>query len=219
MGAPIFRSFANVEGKTGQLDLRRQLPVLSMGMSHDFEVAIQEGSTEVRVGTAIFGTRPAPDASNESRSSSGAHLVKLFHPFRLRQLEFKNRIAVSSMCEYSAVDGHPNTWHLVHLGSRAVGGAALVMAEASGVSDIGRISPGDTGLYLDSHVDCVAARLSNFVKEHGAIAGIQLAHAGRKASTDAPWRGGKPLSPSDGAWTPVGKPACLSMSATPCRRN
>jgi 2,4-dienoyl-CoA reductase-like NADH-dependent reductase (Old Yellow Enzyme family) len=128
--------------------------------------------------------------------------VKLFAPFRLRQIEFQNRIAVSSMCEYSAVDGHPGTWHLVHLGSRAVGGAALVMAEASAVEDIGRISPGDTGLYLDSHVEAWAS-IVQFLKQQGAVAGIQLAHAGRKASTDAPWRGGKPLSKEHGGWTPV----------------
>jgi 2,4-dienoyl-CoA reductase-like NADH-dependent reductase (Old Yellow Enzyme family) len=128
--------------------------------------------------------------------------VKLFQPFRLRRLEFKNRIAVSSMCEYSAVDGHPATWHLVHLGSRAVGGAALVMAEASAVADIGRISLADTGLYLDSHV-AAWQPIVRFINEHGAVAGIQLAHAGRKASTDVPWRGGKPLTPEQGAWTPV----------------
>ena len=128
--------------------------------------------------------------------------MKLFLPFPLRKLEFKNRIAVSPMCQYSAIDGHPNTWHLVHLGSRAVGGAALVMAEASGVSDVGRISPGDTGLYLDSHVDAWRP-IVQFIKEHGAVAGIQLAHAGRKASTDVPWRGGKPLSATQGAWQTV----------------
>ncbi len=128
--------------------------------------------------------------------------MKLFQPFRLRRLEFKNRIAVSSMCEYSAVDGHPATWHLVHLGSRAVGGAALVMAEASAVADIGRISLADTGLYLDSHV-AAWQPIVRFINEHGAVAGIQLAHAGRKASTDVPWRGGKPLTPEQGAWTPV----------------
>ena len=128
--------------------------------------------------------------------------MKLFQPFRLRRLEFKNRIAVSSMCEYSAVNGHPASWHLVHLGSRAVGGAALVMAEASAVADIGRISLADTGLYLDSHV-AAWQPIVRFINEHGAVAGIQLAHAGRKASTDVPWRGGKPLTPEQGAWTPV----------------
>lgn len=143
-----------------------------------------------------------PSNASNLHLKRAVNSVKLFLPFTLRNLEFKNRIAVSPMCQYSAVDGHPNTWHLVHLGSRAVGGAALVVAEASGVSDIGRISPGDTGLYLDSHVDSWRP-IVNFIKEHGAISGIQLAHAGRKASTDAPWRGGKPLSANDGAWTPV----------------
>lgn len=128
--------------------------------------------------------------------------MKLFQSFRLRQLEFKNRIAVSSMCEYSAIDGHPTTWHMVHLGSRAVGGAALVMAEASAVTAIGRISLGDTGLYLDSHVTAWQP-IVRFINEQGAMAGIQLAHAGRKASTDVPWRGGKPLTPEQGAWTPI----------------
>ena len=106
------------------------------------------------------------------------------------------------MCEYSAVDGHPGTWHLVHLGSRAVGGAALVMAEASAVQELGRISPGDTGLYLDSHIDAWKP-IVQFMKEQGAVTGIQLAHAGRKASTDVPWRGGKPLSKQHGGWTAV----------------
>ena len=128
--------------------------------------------------------------------------MNLFTNFRLKDIEFKNRIAVSSMCQYSARDGHPGTWHLVHLGSRAVGGAALVMAEASGVSAIGRISPEDTGIYLDSHVEAWRP-IVEFVKGQGAVAGIQLAHAGRKASTMAPWLGGGPLTKEDGAWTPV----------------
>lgn len=144
---------------------------------------------------------PPTNASNFYLKKNG-ETVKLFLPLQLRKLEFKNRIAVSPMCQYSAIDGHPNTWHLVHLGSRAVGGAALVMAEASGVSDVGRISPGDTGLYLDSHVDAWRP-IVQFVKEHGAVAGIQLAHAGRKASTDVPWRGGKPLSAAQGAWQTI----------------
>jgi len=108
--------------------------------------------------------------------------MKLFTPLRLRGTEFKNRIAVSPMCEYSAQDGHPGTWHLVHLGSRAVGGAALVVGEATAVQAIGRISPSDTGLYLDSHA--VAWRpIIEFIHAQGALAGIQLAHAGRKGST------------------------------------
>jgi len=107
------------------------------------------------------------------------------------------------MCEYSARDGHPTNWHLVHLGSRAVGGAALVFTEATAVSAIGRISPADTGIYLDAHVDAWRP-IVEFIREHDAIAGIQLAHAGRKASTAVPWSGGAPIPVQDGGWTPVG---------------
>lgn len=128
--------------------------------------------------------------------------MKLFTEFRLREIELKNRIAVSPMCEYSAEEGHPTTWHLVHLGSRAVGGAALVMTEATSVSAIGRISPEDTGIYLDSHTEAWRP-IVNFVKQQGAVAGIQLAHAGRKASTKAPWFGGGPLGNPEGGWRTV----------------
>jgi len=128
--------------------------------------------------------------------------MTLFTPLRLREIEFKNRIGVSPMCQYSAKDGHPGTWHLVHLGSRAVGGAALVMTEASSVQDVGRISPADAGMYLDAHVDSWRP-IAEFLKEQGAAAGMQLAHAGRKASTAAPWFGGGPLTHEQGGWTPV----------------
>jgi 2,4-dienoyl-CoA reductase-like NADH-dependent reductase (Old Yellow Enzyme family) len=110
------------------------------------------------------------------------------------------------MCEYSAKDGHPTNWHLVHLGSRAIGGSALVFTEATGVSAIGRISPEDTGIYLDSHVEAWRP-IVEFLSEQGAVAGIQLAHAGRKASTAAPWLGGAPIAIKDGGWTPVGPSA------------
>lgn len=128
--------------------------------------------------------------------------MTLFTPLRLREIEFKNRIGVSPMCQYSAKDGHPGTWHLVHLGSRAVGGAALVMTEASAVQEVGRISPADAGMYLDAHVDSWRP-IVDFVKEQGAVPGMQLAHAGRKASTAAPWFGGGPLAHEQGGWTPV----------------
>jgi 2,4-dienoyl-CoA reductase-like NADH-dependent reductase (Old Yellow Enzyme family) len=128
--------------------------------------------------------------------------MNLFTPFHLRGIELKNRIAVSPMCEYSAKEGHPTNWHLVHLGSRAVGGAALVMTEATGVSAIGRISPADTGLYLDSHVEAWRP-IVEFIREQGAVPGVQLAHAGRKGSTSAPWLGGNPISLSEGGWEPV----------------
>jgi 2,4-dienoyl-CoA reductase-like NADH-dependent reductase (Old Yellow Enzyme family) len=103
------------------------------------------------------------------------------------------------MCQYSSVDGLPNDWHLVHLGSRAVGGAGLVMVEATGVSPEGRISPNDTGIWSDLHTKAFQA-IASFIKSQGAVAGIQLAHAGRKASTDVPWRGGQPLKESEGGW-------------------
>ncbi|MNX16088.1 NADPH dehydrogenase [compost metagenome] len=126
----------------------------------------------------------------------------LFTPLTLRELTFPNRIFVSPMCQYSAEDGMPNDWHLVHLGSRAVGGAALVIAEATAVTPEGRISPGDTGIWSDAQAQAFS-RITRFIRENGAIAGIQLAHAGRKASTDAPWRGDNALGLDAGGWIPV----------------
>jgi 2,4-dienoyl-CoA reductase-like NADH-dependent reductase (Old Yellow Enzyme family) len=137
--------------------------------------------------------------------------MKLIESWRLRDLEFKNRIGVSPMCQYSAQDGHVGHWHLVHLGSRAIGGAALVMAEATGVQAIGRISPGDTGIYLDSHVDAWKP-IVEFIHGHGAIPGIQLAHAGRKGSTAVPWKDGKAIAVSDGGWQPVA-PSAVAFAA------
>jgi 2,4-dienoyl-CoA reductase-like NADH-dependent reductase (Old Yellow Enzyme family) len=127
----------------------------------------------------------------------------LFQPLRLREVTLRNRVAVSPMCQYSARDGLPTEWHLVHLGSRAVGGAGLVIAEASAVSPEGRISPDDTGLWSDAHA-AAWAPIARFVVEQGAAPGIQLAHAGRKASTDAPWRGGRPVGAAPRGWPPVG---------------
>jgi 2,4-dienoyl-CoA reductase-like NADH-dependent reductase (Old Yellow Enzyme family) len=128
--------------------------------------------------------------------------MKLFSSFQLRQKTFKNRIFVSPMCQYSSEDGMPNDWHLVHLGARAVGGAALVMVEATAVSPEGRISPWDSGMWSDSHAGAFQ-RITAFVKAQGCIPGIQLAHAGRKASIDVPWRGDEPLSPDKGGWLPM----------------
>jgi 2,4-dienoyl-CoA reductase-like NADH-dependent reductase (Old Yellow Enzyme family) len=128
--------------------------------------------------------------------------VFLFAPLTLGNVTLRNRIAVSPMCQYSAHDGVPTDWHLVHLGSRAVGGAGLVMVEASSVSSEGRISPGDSGIWNDVQRDAWA-RIAAFVAAQGAVPGIQLAHAGRKASTDVPWHGGKPLTAEQGAWTTV----------------
>jgi 2,4-dienoyl-CoA reductase-like NADH-dependent reductase (Old Yellow Enzyme family) len=106
------------------------------------------------------------------------------------------------MCTYSAVDGFANDWHLVHLGSRAIGGAALIIQEATAVSPEGRISPGDLGLYKDEHIE-ILQRITSFIHQHGAVAGIQLAHAGRKASCAKAWDGGKQLKKSEGGWTTV----------------
>ena len=137
--------------------------------------------------------------------------MKLFSPFRIREIELKNRIVVSPMCEYSAKDGHPQTWHLVHLGSRAIGGAALVFTEATAVEERGRISSADTGIYEDAHVESWRP-IAEFIRSHGAVPGMQLAHAGRKASTAPPWTGGKPVSVQDGGWEPVG-PSALAFDA------
>jgi 2,4-dienoyl-CoA reductase-like NADH-dependent reductase (Old Yellow Enzyme family) len=123
----------------------------------------------------------------------------LFDRISLRGLTVRNRIAVSPMCQYSATDGTPTDWHLVHLGSRAAGGAGLVMAEASAVSARGRITPGDLGIYSDSHVE-PHARIVRYIVSQGAAPAIQLAHAGRKASSLSPWEGGHPLAANEGAW-------------------
>jgi 2,4-dienoyl-CoA reductase-like NADH-dependent reductase (Old Yellow Enzyme family) len=137
-------------------------------------------------------------------------MTKLFSPFIIRGIEFKNRIFVSPMCQYSSRDGMPTDWHLVHLGCRAVGGAALVMVEATGVSPEGRISPDDSGIWSDEHGEAFAP-IAKFILEQGAVPGIQLAHAGRKASTDAPWRGGGPLGPKERGWQPLA-PSAIPFS-------
>lgn len=129
-------------------------------------------------------------------------MTKLFTPLRIRQIELRNRIVVSPMCQYSAIGGHPQTWHLVHLGSRAVGGAGLVFTEATAVETRGRISPEDTGIYEDAHVDSWRP-IAEFIQRQGAIPGMQLAHAGRKASTASPGAGGRPIAPQNGGWVPV----------------
>ncbi|HEX7486131.1 MAG TPA: NADH:flavin oxidoreductase/NADH oxidase [Vicinamibacterales bacterium] len=130
------------------------------------------------------------------------HQPRLFTPLRLRDVEFRNRVFVSPMCQYSAEDGLATDWHLVHLGSRAVGGAGLVMVEATAVTPDGRISPVDMGLWSDAH-GAALSRIAAFIKAQGAAAGVQLAHAGRKASTSAPWAGGRAVAIADGGWTPV----------------
>ncbi len=128
--------------------------------------------------------------------------MDLFEKPALGDLTLRNRIIVSPMCEYSAVDGVPNDWHLVHLGSRAVGGAGIVFTEATAVSPEGRISPGDTGLWNDAQ-QTAWSRITHFVAQQGTPPGIQLAHAGRKGSTQLPWNGIRALTADEGAWTTV----------------
>ena len=126
----------------------------------------------------------------------------LFSPLKLRSLAFPHRIAVSPMCEYSSTDGFANDWHFVHLGSRAVGGAALVITEASAVSPEGRITPQDLGIYKDDHIASLK-RITSFLHQHGAYAGTQLAHAGRKASMAVPWETARIIPAAEGGWQPV----------------
>ncbi|MBS1689225.1 MAG: NADPH dehydrogenase NamA [Bacteroidetes bacterium] len=129
-------------------------------------------------------------------------MVHLFQPLKIRDIELKNRIVVSPMCQYSSEDGFANDWHFVHLGSRAVGGAALVLTEATAVMPEGRISPFDLGIWKDEHVEQLQ-RITNFITAQDAIPGMQLAHAGRKASKSQPWTGDKLIPRSEGGWKTV----------------
>jgi 2,4-dienoyl-CoA reductase-like NADH-dependent reductase (Old Yellow Enzyme family) len=129
-------------------------------------------------------------------------MSKLFEPLQIKSVLLKNRIVVSPMCQYSAVDGFANDWHLVHLGSRAVGGAALVIAEASSVAPEGRITPNDLGIWKDAHIPGLK-RITDFISKEGAVPGIQLAHAGRKASFPTPWTSNELLNTDKGGWQPV----------------
>ena len=130
----------------------------------------------------------------------------LFAPLRLRDVTLRNRVSVSPMCQYSSPGGLATDWHLVHLGSRAVGGAGVVFVEATAVEPRGRISPDDMGLWSDAHAEPLA-RIARFIESQGAVPGIQLAHAGRKGSTGAPWRGGTPVADREGGWPVVGPSA------------
>jgi 2,4-dienoyl-CoA reductase-like NADH-dependent reductase (Old Yellow Enzyme family) len=132
----------------------------------------------------------------------------LFTPLSIRGVTLRNRVVVSPMCEYSSPNGFATDWHLVHLGSRAIGGAGAVLTEATAVTPDGRISSRDLGIYLDDHLEMLS-RIFAFVEQHGAVPGMQLAHAGRKASTAEPWNGGGPVSPDDGGWTPIWAPSAI----------
>ena len=139
-------------------------------------------------------------------------MSRLFDPFTLRGTTFRNRIFVSPMCQYSSEDGLPNDWHLVHLGSRAAGGAGLVMVEASGVTPAGRISPKDSGFWSDAHAEAFK-RITSFIRSQGAVPAIQLAHAGRKASTRVPWDRTSPetIPVASGGWETIA-PSALRFS-------
>ncbi len=130
-------------------------------------------------------------------------MSKLFEKLKIRDVAFRNRLWISPMCQYSSVDGMPTDWHLVHLGSRAVGGAGLVIVEATAVVPEGRISPADSGIWSEEHAQAFA-RITAFIKQQGAVAAIQIAHAGRKASTAVPWLGSGAVMPTDGGWQVVG---------------
>ncbi|MCC5947100.1 MAG: NADH:flavin oxidoreductase/NADH oxidase [Nitriliruptoraceae bacterium] len=130
----------------------------------------------------------------------------LFEPLSLRSVTLRNRIGIAPMCQYSATDGLPTDWHLVHLGARATGGAGLILSEATAVVPEGRITPGCTGIWSSAHVEAWKP-ITRFLADHGAVPGIQLAHAGRKASTAVPWEGGAWLDPQEGGWIPEGPSA------------
>ena len=136
--------------------------------------------------------------------------ARLFDPLSIRDVTFPNRVFVSPMCEYSCVDGYANDWHVVHLGSRAVGGAGLVFTEATAVTPEGRITPGDLGMYDDGHIEPLA-RIVRFIHAQGSVAGMQLAHAGRKGSTYRPWDGQGAIPEDAGGWT-VPAPSAIPFS-------
>lgn len=140
-------------------------------------------------------------------------MSSLFSPLSIRTIQLKNRIVVSPMCQYSSEDGFATDWHLVHLGSRAVGGAGLIFTEATAVSAEGRISPEDLGIWKDEHIEGLQ-RITRFIRQNGSVPGIQLAHAGRKASHRRPWEGGNLILPTDErGWQTVG-PSAVSFQGT-----
>ncbi len=139
-------------------------------------------------------------------------MSKLFTPLKIKNITFRNRIAISPMCMYTANEGFLNDYHLVHLGARAIGGAGLIIQEATGVSPEGRITPGDAGIWDDAHLETLS-RITRFIRSFGSVPGIQIAHAGRKASCAVPWIGGQQLKPGQGGWQTV------SASALPFNEN
>src|ERR1039458_1551138 len=138
-------------------------------------------------------------------------MAHLFDPLAIRGITFANRVFVSPMCEYSSTNGYANDWHLVHLSSRAVGGAGLVLTEATAVLPEGRISPQDLGIWMDAHIEPLA-RIVRFIHEQGSVAGMQLAHAGRKASTYRPWEGQGVIPENKGGWKKVVAPSAVAFA-------
>ena len=183
-------------------------------VAHDCpEWALKRYRDMSKASATITGKSPIEDLSREVTSRTGraqcAHdrevpEVDLFTPITIRGVTFRNRVAMSPMCMYSAKDGYANDFHLVHLGSRAVGGVGLVVVEATAVAADGRITPNDVGIWTDDHMEPLA-RIARFLEAQGAVPGIQLAHAGRKASCAVPWQGGASLkTPAEGGWPIVG---------------
>jgi 2,4-dienoyl-CoA reductase-like NADH-dependent reductase (Old Yellow Enzyme family) len=170
----------------------------------------------------MYVTEPAA----RGRVTENQQPQHLFTPLTIRSITLRNRIAVSPMCQYSSDDGFATDWHLVHLGSRAVGGASLVIAEASAVESRGRISPQDLGIWKDEHIENLS-RIAAFVKQQNAVPGIQIAHAGRKGSTRVPWEGGSHIPTEEGGWVTLAPspipfraqgPAPAELSKTEIRR-
>lgn len=139
-------------------------------------------------------------------------MAHIFDPLSIRGITLQNRVVVSPMCQYSSDDGFANDWHLVHLGSRATGGASLVFTEATAVTPEGRISPEDLGLWKDAHIEFLS-RIVKFLKSQGTVPGMQIAHAGRKGSTQRPWVGSSKVTPADGGWVPIA-PSAVAFSDT-----
>ena len=168
--------------------------------------------------TTPAATRPAHGCTADSKHDRELPEVDLLTPLKLRGITLRNRIVMSPMCQYSATEGFANDWHLVHLGSRAAGGVGLVFVEATAVTRDGRISPGDMGIWSDEHIEPLA-RIARFIESHGAVAAIQLAHAGRKASCDVPWRGGASLKTADeGGWPVIGPSPAAFRDSDPVPR-
>ncbi len=157
------------------------------------------------------GRAPSPADFERGNYNVCSFMAYLFEPLELRGIALPHRILVSPMCQYTSVDGMANDWHLVHLGSRAVGRAAAILTEATAVTADGRISPDDLGLWNDAQIEPLR-RIFAFIEQQGSIPGMQLAHAGRKASTSAPWKGGQPVSPDEGGWTPIVAPSPVPFS-------